>query len=136
MEDRVLTRNAYSLMFAVLGVWSFIPYLLPSNASLSVFSQLNISLEILFVLAAGIACHGTYQGKKHGYTFGVIVILCTIFYLGYQQLVVKDSNILQLATLVTMMIILAIYAKVFKPVPSTSRRTRLSTIELNLETGC
>ena len=116
MEDKVLTRKAYSLMFLVLAVWSFMPYLLESTPSLLVFNKISFSFEFLFISISIIACHGTFYAQKHGYFAGVVSILSTIFYLSYEQLLTSETNYLQLATLVTMLVIFGIYSTVFKTI--------------------
>jgi cbb3-type cytochrome oxidase subunit 3 len=136
MAERVLTKNAYSIMFAILGIWSSIPYLIPSEFSLLVFNKVNFIYGTVYVLICLVAAIGTFLEKRYAYYSGIISIIMTLAYLGHAQYKAESANILQLATLLTMCIILIVYSIVFKPVAKKAvRRARLSTLELNLGTN-
>ncbi len=134
MEDKILTKNAYSLMFLVLAVWSFLPYLLPSGLSLTVFSKYDLGLGILYVVISLIACYGTFFNQKYAYSSGIISILIAIFYLASEQLRNPYGNPLQLATMLTMIVILGVFSSIFKA-SIKPKRQRLSTLSLQLESN-
>lgn len=134
MEDRVLTKNAYSGMFIVLALWSSIPYFLPPNLSLLVFGKANFFYNIIYIIVCTVASLSISLNKKCGFLTGIAAILMTIGYLALEQYKAETTNILQLSTLITMIVVLAVFSKIFKPVP-TVRRARLSTLELKLDTS-
>lgn len=132
MEERNLSKSAYSIMFMVLGIWSSIPYLLPSELAILVFNKANVIFSFVYLISCTYASISLYRGHKYAYQFGITSIVMTIIKLTLGQIQSETQNPLQLATLLTMCIIFLVYSKVFKP-KSTIRRARLSTLELKLE---